>query len=85
MIQILYFGRYQDDLDTSSEQIDLPDGITDMAGLRSRLAQRNGPWQEVFGPANNHLLCSVNQQMSNAQALISDGDEIAFFPPVTGG
>ncbi|MFT6207270.1 MAG: molybdopterin converting factor small subunit, partial [Colwellia sp.] len=43
----------------------------------------NNDWQHYL--TNNSLLCAVNHQMVNNDFLVKAGDEVAFFPPVTGG
>jgi molybdopterin synthase sulfur carrier subunit len=52
--------------------------------LKDFLAQRGGRWSDAF-EAKSRLLVAVNQQMANEQSSIRNEDEIAFFPPVTGG
>ena len=44
-------------------------------------------WQQATGQASfpEHLLVAVNQEYTDSKASVSDGDEVAFFPPVTGG
>ena len=44
-------------------------------------------WQRVSGgrPFSDRLLCAVNMEYATAESPVRDGDEIAFFPPVTGG
>lgn len=47
-----------------------------------------GLWQQLSG-SNEHLpqrvFCAVNQQFVDQEVMLRDGDEVAFFPPVTGG
>jgi molybdopterin synthase sulfur carrier subunit len=62
----------------------LPAGVATLAGLRSHLAARGGAWQNAL--AEPRLLrMALNQEMAQAAAAIRHGDEVAFFPPVTGG
>lgn len=84
-IQLLFFGRYQDDLGSSGEQLALPAGVATLADLRQQLATRGERWGEVFGEQNSRLLAAVNQQMATPDCPLAEGDEVAFFPPVTGG
>ena len=51
--------------------------------LVSVLSDRGGAWQAVFDAEK--LLIAVNQEMASWEDEINDGDEVAFFPPVTGG
>ena len=84
MITILYFARLREALGTASEEIALPDGVRDLAGLRGLLTSRGGAWSaELAG--DRAVRAAVNQDVARGETPISDGDEIAFFPPVTGG
>ena len=84
MITVLYFARLREELGTGSEQIALPQGVCDLDGVRALLIARGGAWaQELAG--NKALRAAVNQAMASGDAPVADGDEIAFFPPVTGG
>ena len=85
MIQLLFFGRYQDDLDSSGEQVELPGNVDTISRIRNWLAARGPDWAAIFGPENTLLLAAVNQEMAEQDTPIKDGDEVAFFPPVTGG
>ncbi len=83
MIQLLYFASLRETVGQSSEALELPAGVADIAALKALLAARGGAWQQAF--ADGRLLASVNQQMADDGQAIADGDEVAFFPPVTGG
>jgi sulfur-carrier protein len=84
MITLLYFARLKEALGTSREQIALPGGALDLDGLRRLLVARGGVWaQEFSGP--RAIRAAVNQDMARAETPVKDGDEVAFFPPVTGG
>ena len=84
MAHILYFASLREALNRDKEQIDLPDAIKTIADLKQFLATRGEAWQAAFN-ADASLLASVNQQMASDESAISNADEIAFFPPVTGG
>ncbi len=84
MIDVLYFASLREQLATAKEQYEATDQITTIGELKQQLAQRGGAWAELFNREQG-LLCSVNQQMANEDAKIKSGDEVAFFPPVTGG
>ena len=84
MITVLYFARLREALGTGSEQIALPESVIDLDGLRALLVTRGGAYAtELAG--NKALRAAVNQSMASGNAPVADGDEIAFFPPVTGG
>ena len=83
MITVLYFAGLRERLGTAQESLPLPPGIATVAQLRDHLAARGEPWQALAQMSN--LRAAVNQDMATADAAIKDGDEVAFFPPVTGG
>ena len=84
MITVLYFARLREALGTGSEQVALPQGVRDLDGLRALLIARGGAWAtELAG--NRALRAAVNQNVASGDAPVADGDEVAFFPPVTGG
>ncbi|SES96691.1 molybdopterin synthase sulfur carrier subunit [Thalassotalea agarivorans] len=82
MVTIRFFAALKEQLDCSSLTIDKTD-ISDIAALKAHLVDVNPHWKEAL--LNNALLASVNHQMVNEQCAIKQGDEVAFFPPVTGG
>ncbi|MDP2962639.1 MAG: molybdopterin converting factor subunit 1 [Sulfurimicrobium sp.] len=84
MITLLYFARLREALGVSSEQIDLPEDVLDVAGLTAWLRKRGGAWERELA-AGRAFRVAVNQDMADGATLISDSDEIAIFPPVTGG
>lgn len=82
MVKLLYFASLRETLGVASEEIDAA-GCADIGALRVKLAARGGVWN-VFATAKS-LRAAVNQAMAGADAALKDGDEVAFFPPVTGG
>ncbi len=83
-VRVLYFAGLREQVGSASEEIELPAGVSTLAGLRSHLAARGGAWQGAL--AETRLVrVAVNQQMVQAATAIRSGDEVAFFPPVTGG
>lgn len=84
MADILYFASLREALGAGREQLDLPDTVSTINALKNLLAERGEQWSESF-TGDTALLVSINQQMATDQSLISNTDEIAFFPPVTGG
>lgn len=83
MIKILYFARLRDELSCAEEQFELSDQTHSVAELKQQIAARGEPWQSAMGDEN--LLVAVNQVISDQTTAIKAGDEIGFFPPVTGG
>jgi molybdopterin synthase sulfur carrier subunit len=84
MITLLYFARLRETFGLSSEQVELPAQVKDVRSLTDWLRQRGGIWQEELAPARP-VRVAINQDMANSETAVHDGDEIAFFPPVTGG
>ncbi|MGA0023873.1 MAG: molybdopterin converting factor subunit 1 [Burkholderiales bacterium] len=84
MITLLYFARLREALGSGREQIALPAGVVTLGALRAHLAQRGGAWAIEMAEGRN-LRAAVNQNVAAADAPLKDGDEVAFFPPVTGG
>jgi len=83
MIEILYFASLREKLGTAGERLELPAGVTDVGGVLATLAARGGEWAGLGAVKN--LKSAVNQEMARASTPVKDGDEVAFFPPVTGG
>ncbi len=82
MIKVLYFASLRERLGRADETLD--DHPPTLAGLRAALAARGDTWHEVFA-GEQQVLVAVNQEMAAADSVINDGDEVGFFPPVTGG
>ncbi len=83
-IKVLFFAALREQLGVASEDIELPAGVGTVAALRSHLAHRGGAWEDALAEKKN-VRAAVNQDMAKPGAPIRSGDEIAFFPPVTGG
>jgi molybdopterin synthase sulfur carrier subunit len=82
MITIRYFASLREALG-HSETLDWQAGLT-LGGLRDQLLARGEPHATVLA-RTRAVRCALNQQLSKEDALIPDGAEVAFFPPVTGG
>jgi molybdopterin synthase sulfur carrier subunit len=83
-VRLRFFASLKEQLGRDAEELDLPAGVATVAALRTHLMQRGGEWQAAF--AEKKLVrAAVNQEMAPAAATIKAGDEVAFFPPVTGG
>ncbi|MCB5187710.1 molybdopterin converting factor subunit 1 [Methylobacillus caricis] len=83
MIQLLYFARLREALNMDGEALPLTEAIS-VSALMASLAARGGAWQEQFD-GTRPLRAAINQELVANTALIQPGDEVAFFPPVTGG
>jgi len=83
-VKLMFFAGLREQLGTSGEEIELPAGVTTLAEIREHLKARGGNYERVF--AGKALVrMAVNQEMAQPTAPVKAGDEIAFFPPVTGG
>lgn len=80
-VKVLYFAGLKEALGMAGESVELPAGITTVGALRDWLVAQG---REKLASAKN-LRCAVNQDMAGLNAPVREGDEIAFFPPVTGG
>jgi molybdopterin synthase sulfur carrier subunit len=83
MIKVLFFGRFKDELGQSKVEVVATDLII-INDLRDTLINMHTPkWREVLTAAN--VIIAVNHKIVDAQYAVADGDEVAFYPPVTGG
>jgi len=83
-VRILYFARLRETFGLNAEHLQLPDGVNTVGALIDHLRQRGGVWAEELGPGRAFRV-AVNQDMAAADAALSTNDEVAIFPPVTGG
>jgi molybdopterin synthase sulfur carrier subunit len=83
MILINYFARYREQLNLGGEKLPLTDNLKTIEDVRQLLMARGELWSDVLGADN--LMCALNQELCHPDRVIEDYDEIAFFPPVTGG
>ena len=84
MITLLYFARLREAFGMASEQIVLSADTRTLEGVRTMLAARGGAWAHEL-TAGRAFRAAVNQSIASGDTPIKDGDEVAFFPPVTGG
>jgi molybdopterin synthase sulfur carrier subunit len=83
-VTLLFFARLRETLGSEREQLTLPEGVADVAALREYLQKRGGNWSvELAG--GKPVRVAINQDMAAPDTPLRHGDEIAFFPPVTGG
>lgn len=79
-LNVLYFSRYRETLGRDDETIE--GDFTSVDQLRLHLIHRSGVWRVL---AEQNLMCSRNQDMCGLDEPLIDGDEVGFFPTVTGG
>lgn len=81
-IKILLFARLREELGTG--ELELTAECAGTAGdVVTELARRGGPWAQLGGP--RPVMIAVNQAMARPSTPVGPGDEVALFPPVTGG
>lgn len=81
MISVIFFAQVRELVGTDA--LTLPAEYPTVEALRQTLCQRGDKWQLALEAGN--LLAAVNQALVTAEHPLQDGDEVAFFPPVTGG
>ncbi len=84
MADILYFGALKEQLGTAEETVDLTSDIKTVQDLTVFLKKRGGAFEHAF-ESSIFIRAAVNQTHAKFDAPITNNDEIAFFPPVTGG
>lgn len=82
MVNILYFASFREVLGKAGEQ--LPAQHTTVNSLIETLAERGENWKMAL-LENQNLQIAVNHDVAHRNTAIKPGDEVAFFPPVTGG
>lgn len=82
MITVLFFAQLKEQLKTSELKLDIATPCT-VAQVQAKITQENPNWQSALD--NRTLLAAVNQDMVQSDHSVNNGDEVAFFPPVTGG
>ena len=82
-LKLLYFARLRETLGVSRESLMLEAPAT-VAALLEHLRARGGVWATELATGRNFRI-AVNQEMADLNTPLSEGDEVAVFPPVTGG
>jgi sulfur-carrier protein len=83
-IKVLYFARIKEAVNYSTEEITLPEGVSTVTALKNYLAKRGETWANLFN-GKQIVRAAINHNLVDDLAAINAGDEVAFFPPVTGG
>lgn len=82
MIKVVFFAQLRDQLGVS--ELTLNSGENpNVQALLTNLKNQDKNWERLLSKAT--LMVAINQTMANKTATINNGDEVAFFPPVTGG
>ena len=84
MVTLLYFASLRERLGRSREEVPLPPGTPTVASLLEQLRARDERWTDALAPGKAWRV-AVNQRMADPSTPLKPGDEVALFPPVTGG
>lgn len=83
-ITVRFFASIREQLDCSCEEISLPEAVRNVGQLRQFLIERGGVWQDALS-YEKPIRMACQFEMASEETGLSEGCEIAFFPPVTGG
>jgi len=83
-VKLLYFAWVRQKIGRSQEELAIPPDVTTVTSLVEFL-RRRGPGYEAAFQNPALLRCAVNQEHARFDATVGPDDEVAFFPPVTGG
>lgn len=81
MINIRFFAQLRERLDCEALQWPLA-GATTVGQVQQQLTEQQGKWLAL---QEGDLLCALNHTIVGRDTPVQAGDELAFFPPVTGG
>ena len=84
MIKVLYFARLKESLNYSTEDMVLPSNIKTILQLKTLLSTRGDNWATIFS-GKQVVRAAINHALVDDTEVIEADDEVAFFPPVTGG
>lgn len=83
-IRVRYFASVREAVGISEESIVLPDRVKTLDDLRGYLMERGTIWREALAEGNG-LRMACQLKMAAPDTPLTEGNEVAFFPPVTGG
>jgi|BEDMetMinimDraft_2_1075160.scaffolds.fasta_scaffold01869_5 molybdopterin synthase sulfur carrier subunit len=84
LLRLRYFAWLRERLRRESEEIPLPPGVRTVGDLIAHQCARGGEFATLFG-RSAVIRAAVNHVFATPETPVAPGDEIAFFPPVTGG
>jgi molybdopterin synthase sulfur carrier subunit len=82
LLTVRYFASIREAIGRGSEPVSSE--VADLAALRDELMGRGAPYAAALARGKT-IRMALNQRMCDESALLTDGAEVAFFPPVTGG
>ena len=83
-MKILYFAWLRQKTGIDAEDVEMPPEVSDVAGLLDWLKERNSNFADALADFDS-IRVAVNQEFAELDAPIAQGDEVAIFPPMTGG
>jgi molybdopterin converting factor subunit 1 len=83
-LTILYFAWLRERAGAAREEVWLPEGVRTVSALVDFLAARSAGHEAAFRNRRT-VRVAVNQEFADPSSAVRPGDEVAFFPPVTGG
>ena len=83
-LSLVYLARLREAFGVASERLEAPPGVTTVGTLRVWLTARGGAWATELAPGRA-VRIAVNHDLADADTPVRPGDEVALFPPVTGG
>jgi molybdopterin synthase sulfur carrier subunit len=84
MVQLVYLARLREALGLATERVALPRDVGTVATLLAFLRMRGGAWATELAPGRA-VRVAVNHDVARDETPVRSGDEVALFPPVTGG
>ncbi len=81
-LRCVFFARLREELKTEQLAIEAKPGLT-AGDVLAELANQGGAWSQLQG--DQPVMIAINQAMAKPGSEVKPGDELAFFPPVTGG
>jgi molybdopterin synthase sulfur carrier subunit len=83
-LTVLYFAWLRERTGSAQEELELPEGVETVADLIEYLSARDAGHAAAFRDRKT-VRCAINQEFAQFSSPVRPGDEVAFFPPVTGG
>lgn len=83
-LKIVLFASFKELLGCSAFEQTIEEGAS-IGVLCQLLANKGEAWGNVFSEASDTVKVACNREMADKETVLKEGDEVAFFPPVTGG
>ena len=83
-MRLVYFAWVRETVGCGEETVSPPDAVRTLSDLADWLAKRGAPYDSLFA-ARERLRLAVNQDYADWTTPVAASDEVAIFPPVTGG